>query len=242
MQNKFKYIKVISQVAWVFSSSILNRICLLIFSIIAVNNLPIEVFGKYQFVRSISSLFLIFTIPGLNKGLIQSFSRNYDRSFYKVLKFIFFTSFIASIFALLITTYFVNDDQLRNTFIITFLLFPFSYGLNLWKCFFIGKSKFKHYSILFNLSEITKFSLMSLFLLKISTKLEDIVIVDYASTALFNIFLIYKVYKRIDESTDYEKGLLNYGIKRTLVESTNQIGNQISKVLICRFLSHTWNT
>ena len=234
---KFKYSKIFAQFAWVFSSTILNKVFLLIFSIVAVKTFPIEVFGKYQFVRSISSLFLIFTIPGLTKGLIQSFSRNYDKSFFKVLKVIFLTSFIASLFALLITVNFVNDDHLRNSFIIIFILFPFAYGLNLWKSFFIGKSKFRQHSTLLNLSEITKFSLMSFFLLKISTNLEDIVFIDCFCSALLNIFMTYYVYKRIDPSTYYEDGLLIYGTRRTLIESTNEIGNQISKVLIYAFIS-----
>lgn len=108
-----------------------------------------ELFGQYQLILSILSLFSIFTLPGLNMAALKAASHDKPYAIIEAVRKSLLFSLIALPFLLAYAAYlFAKDEvQLATTLVFATLLFPFFYAPNTWYTYYEGKSRFSQVAI-----------------------------------------------------------------------------------------------
>lgn len=199
-----------------------------------------DVFGQYQFILSILSIVSILSIPGLNTSIIKSAARGYDGDYKKVVRVSFIWSLLG-VPALLIVGgyYYIYQSHLLGiALMISSIFFPFFYAPNTWDSFLQGKSRF-------DIS--TKYGLVQSIINALATiavvfffrdNLLAIIIVYLFSFTFFNGYYYWKSLKYI-ENNKKDKETVKYGWFLTKINILGTISNNIDKVLIGIFLSHT---
>lgn len=108
-----------------------------------------EIYGQYQFVLSVISLFSVFSLGGLHLVVMKAIIDGRERSLIRGVKISFLGSLIAVplIFAVGIWQFLQENAAVGTSLFISALIFPALYSTNTWSAYFDALKQFKATSI-----------------------------------------------------------------------------------------------
>lgn len=102
-----------------------------------------EVFGKYQFVLSIISLVMIFSLPGMSTALVQTIARGRDGFYADAFRRSVQMSLVGSVALIVIGLYYLFSDRaLGAALFMVAAVFPFISSFGLWEAYLHGRERF----------------------------------------------------------------------------------------------------
>lgn len=102
-----------------------------------------EVFGKYQFVLSIISLVMIFSLPGMSTALVQTIARGRDGFYADAFRRSVRMSLVGSGALIVIGLYYLFSDRaLGAALFMVAAVFPFISSFGLWEAYLQGRERF----------------------------------------------------------------------------------------------------
>ncbi|MBI2010393.1 MAG: oligosaccharide flippase family protein [Candidatus Chisholmbacteria bacterium] len=124
----------------------------------------IYLFGEYNLLLSIVSLFSLLSIPGLNTALLRSVGEGFDSSLSTALWTRLKWSFLAVPFFLIASLYyqFRGSDVLPSLLILAAIFFPFLFSLQVFQPFFTAKKRFDLGALFSSVSSVLTATLVSL--------------------------------------------------------------------------------
>ena len=206
---------------------------------VLVRVLDQEQFGLYQFILTCVSVCTVFCLPGLKNSVLQSVSRGHTGVFRAALTMSFFSSLLSCYIFLVLALWFSQDSSLALFwgFLVASMLFPFAYGLRLWRQVKAAQENFSYLLKAESISAfMSSFLIISFTLLFPGNIIIPLVIVLFVP-ALQNLWVMKNLFSHIPKNASIEAGIIQYGIKTTFYSGTNIVANQIDKLLIFAFLS-----
>lgn len=102
-----------------------------------------EIFGKYQFILSIVSLAMIFSLPGMSTALVQTAARGKDGFYKDAFRRSVRMSIVGSgVLVLVGGYYFLSSVELGVSIFTVAVAFPFVSSFGLWEAYLQGRERF----------------------------------------------------------------------------------------------------
>jgi O-antigen/teichoic acid export membrane protein len=222
---------------WVSIFQSTNLIRAFILSVLFANLVEPEFFGQYNFITSILSFLLIFSIPSINSALIQTFSINKDYTYFKGLKLVFKYSLIGSTILFLISIYYYYSNQIDLSIITIILgiIFPLYSCSPYYQTYYLGKKKFKEYALI-NSSSLILTLISIIIMLILNKKLIFILIIPILIKIIFESYFTFIHIKSKIKNKNIDKENIIHA-KKTYISHIFYVGSYtIEPILIGVFL------
>ncbi len=161
-----------------------------------------ELFGQYQLILSILSLFSIFSLPGLNMAALKAVSHDKPYAVIEAVRksFLFSLGAIPFLLAYAAYLYIRNDESLAATLLLATILFPFFYAPNTWYTYYEGKSRFSQVAIRVIISTIAV-TLAVMLGLVYKLSLIGITTLFLATSAILTSLFFWEVKRKVPRSS-----------------------------------------
>ena len=220
---------------WIFGQAgimIISFLTLLAFS----HLLPKEVFGAYQYIISMTSIFGIAALPGMGTAIIRAVAQKKEGTLYPAIILSLKWSSIGVFTCLFVALwYFLHHNFILGaSLIIASFLFPIPRITNLSFNFWQGRKRFDlnaKYALIINALEAAIF-IPVLFLTK---NLILIILTYFFSRSLFRALFLKFTLGKI-ENQEKDKNTLNFGKHLTLIQAIFIFSDQLDRIIAWHFL------
>jgi len=220
---------------WVTLNQVIGIISALAVSAVFARYTSKEVYGQYNFLLSIFAIISIVSIPGLNTSVLRSIARGFDGVYRKSMKYRFLWSLLGTPILLAVGWYyFYENNELGIAIMLSSLIFPTYFTLDMWAVFLHGKKKYKLFSIL---NTIKTLVINSTLIIAIFLKVDfPILFFSYIlSWTICNTVIYFYTKKEIVNDT-YEDSWKKSGLQLSSISFMSIVYNYLDKVLVGVFL------
>ncbi|MCK5510472.1 oligosaccharide flippase family protein [Candidatus Parcubacteria bacterium] len=221
---------------WLTGSKIVGSFTAFALAIAYANLLPQETYGQYKYILSISSLFGITALTGMDISLARSIINGYEGSLKKVIKIKMKWSLLGLAAGLIVSAYyFINEN---NTLGISFLFAAlFSPLINsiVYSPFLEGRKLFKTLSQYSVISQIT----VAIFILAVLLIYPNIILIVFAyffANLLIKFILLIRTYKKYHPNDKEDPKTISFGKHLSFMSVLGLIADQFDKILMWHFL------
>lgn len=129
---------------WLALLKIISLIISLLLAVAYANFLDPVTFGNYKYILSLSTILLVFSLPGMGTALIQAIARGFEGGFYSVLKLKLKYGLLGSLAAFGLAVYYLlkGNNLLPIPLIIIGILFPFFHAFKIYSSVLTGRKLF----------------------------------------------------------------------------------------------------
>lgn len=223
---------------WLGSGQIFGMFSVLALSYVYANYLSQETYGVYKYILSISSIFLIFTLPGMRTALTRASARGYESLIYPVTKFRLKFALLGSLTALLGSSYyFLNGNlQLALAFIIIALSLPIFETFTTYLSYLIGKRRFKENTKFRGIAQTVSFIALLTTILSTDNVLY-ILIAYFFPISITQIIIYLYITRKISKKIDLmeKTRVFSYGKHLTMISILGVIASNLDKILLWKF-------
>ena len=201
------------------------------------NLLPREIYGQYQYVLSIISIFVIFSLPGMNMAVIRATAKGHEGSFVPALKTRISFGLIGGLASLgLAGYYFLNENfVLGISFLVAALLLSLMDSLNIFHGYLKGKKLFK--SLVKYVASIQLISAGCLIVVLFLTNNLFLILLTYlASYTVLRFIFLKIVLKKFPPNQKEDPQTLSYGKHLSLMGVADIIASRLDYILLWHFL------
>lgn len=212
--------------------------------VLLANILPKELFGQYRFVLSIISIFLIFTLPGLDASLVRSVARKHSVNLPKVVKTKISWGLLGSFASLVVAGYYFYHSNTELTYALVLCAFflPFIEAYSVYYSYYRGKQDFKTSTIYDAISRI--FQAILIVSVALFTKNVLALLSAYFIGQIIARFFFYKKTLRDEKLQVATEGLnekesdntIEYGKHLSTTSIVGTITSNMDKLLVWHFL------
>lgn len=221
-------------VGWVLGLRLLRQALAVVVTVVLVRLLTQDEFGRYQFIVTMVGLCCAFTLPGMQRAIIQSVARGHLGTFNAGTRITLRFSLIGSAVLLAVAggSYLYGQHGQALAFAITAVLFPGAYGLNQWQSLQIGKRDFRTSSIRGSVGVIgSSVAVMAVALAGFGS-LPFLVAAAFGVLAVQNIFQQRRAAASVGSGQTVEEGSLQYGLSSSVWEGVNILVNWVDRLLL----------
>jgi len=221
---------------WVITAQIAGIAIALCINVILTRFLSQTDFGYYQLTLAYVTIANFLTLPGFNQSNIKGGAKGYDNIFFPTLKYRALGSVVGIIIFLCIGSLFIfvwNKQTLGSLLLIGSLFFPI-YPFLQFDSLLIGKRRFDLSRGLFVSSQVLRLLLIGGAAI-ITKNLKFVLlmtVITQAAYALVGFVVTQRIISRVERNIKFEKGLLNLGIKMTLIGIWSAIAGRIERVIL----------
>ncbi len=194
-----------------------------------------ELYGQYSFLMSVFTTVSIITIPGLNTSVLRSIAQGFDGVYKKSVRYRFIWSLLGTPILLAIGWYyFYKSPNLGLAIMLSSLVFPFYFTLNLWAILLQGKKDFKRVSIFVILKTVVS-SVAVIISIFYKASFPVIFFSFIGGFTLTNILVYFLTIKQLTNEKE-EFSWKKSGLKLSSISLTSLIFDYLDKILIGIFL------
>lgn len=206
---------------------------------VLVRTLSKEQFGEYHYILGWIGVLTVFALPGVGDSIMQAIARGRLGTYFPAARLVFMSCLAGSIALVGGAGWFVyqGDHEMAAGFVVAAILFPFMYGLALWKSIRHGKQDFKMLLRVEGFNSIIMSILLISCLLVFPGQLIVPLIIVMGIPSLMNIKQTWDHYKDIPKDSEVEDGNIAYGVKTSLYSVLNILGTHVDKILLYGFLT-----
>ncbi len=200
------------------------------------NWLPVETYGTYQFVLSLTSLAAIASLPGMGAALTRSVAQGYEGSLLVAFRTKLFWSILGSI-ALLGAAgwYFIKGNfLLAGAFLITAILSPLRLSSLVFTNFWQGKKRFDIQALYQIVSDLG-IALTVITTLFLTDNLWIILIAFLGSTAIFYGTALILTSKKTKNNFN-DSDMVSFGKNLTVMNAIRTAAEYLDKIIAWKFL------
>jgi O-antigen/teichoic acid export membrane protein len=197
---------------------------------------PKEVFGAYQYIISMSAMFGLILLPGLDTALIRSVAKNKEKTFFvcekEKLKFGIFSFF--AFLAISVWYFFKKNFELALSFFIAgIFLIPLSI-FSLYLAFWQGKKRFDLQNLYFTFHNFLA-ALILIFFIIFKPKVVFVVFGYFFGFAFSTFLFWFLTRKKIDPKTKDDREAISFGKHLTIMAIPGSISAQVDNVILWQF-------
>lgn len=204
------------------------------------NFLPVETYGFYKYIMSLSGALAFLTFSGMNTAVTQAVAHGHDGILPYALKFQLKWNLLFMLVSSLISGYYFThgNNILATSLFILGVTFPFISAFNTYGAFLIGKKDFKRSS----LWSVVTSAIYNLTMVGAIIFLNNIVllVLVYALVNLLpHIYFYFRtiaLYKPTTHNAQEEKALLKYGSHLSFMNIFSNLSQYVDKIVIFHFL------
>ncbi len=222
---------------WLFLSQIVSAMSSFILAIIFANFLPIETYGNYKFILSVSAVLAIPTLTGINTSLTKSIAQGKDGSTITAFKQKIYWGSLSSIASIITSFYFLQTQNIEFSisFLIIAIFLPFFDSFTIYQSILNGKKKF--YELSNYNSAITLISLLSILTTLFFTQSLPIVVASYFIPYTILRFIAFKqTTKKYLENKEIDSNTIKYGKHLTVINIMSTLSTHVDKIFIFNML------
>jgi len=217
---------------WVMTRQIIVAITGLTTLVILTRYTSQEIFGKYQFILSVLSLVMIFSLPGMGTSLVQAIAQGKDGFYKQAFRLSMRASLTGSIVLTLVGAYFLYSDiQLASGFLLIAFLFPFLSVFFLWESFLQGKERFDLVTRNATSLSILQVVMMGVAVFLFPRHLTALILAYGLSAMLLNIYFYRSSLSLVKNDVSDDQSV-RFGYFMTKMNAIGIISEQIDKILI----------
>jgi O-antigen/teichoic acid export membrane protein len=234
--NKINLNVYLKNSVWILAGQIASLIIGMVLSVFLARYSSKEIFGEFNYISSVFSLMLIFSIPGISsvvyRSLLEGKHGTYLLSIKKSIQFGFIGFFILLCLALYYML--LDDNGLALSFFLLAFVFPFFQAAQLWSNILNANEKFKEVNIYGTIVLIINLLSVIFVLLFLPKKIEYLVLAAFASVLFINIFFFFKT--KICLKNDYiDATWFKSSIKLSVPALFSQFYAYIDKIVLMMF-------
>lgn len=232
-----RYTDIARNAGFLFGLQSLRRLLGLLTTYFIVRAISQSAYGEYNFALSVIDVLAIAALPGLNNAIMQSVARGYRGTYRAAVRPAFLCSFAGSAILLVIGGWHLRSQQfaLGVSFLAAAALFPFAYGLTLWKGVRTGREDFAGITrIEGGAAIITSLALIGVVLFG-PLSIAALVVIILLVRAVLNVVLTRKT--RIAKDDPVEEGSIRYGVKTTAYSVFGLVAKHVDKLLLFAFMT-----
>jgi len=192
-----------------------------------------EILGQYQLILSFLSIFVVFSLPGLNQAAIESVVKGRERGVIRAVKLSFlFSLIVVPIFCGwgIFDIFYRNEILIGKTLITVGFLAPFYYAFNTWTSYYDGKSLFKEVSFrMIVINVFLSILLISGILLKFNAF--GLIAIYLLVNIVFFILFYIEVYQKIENKTS-DSIDVKFGIETSIQKLILGLSGNVPPIII----------
>lgn len=223
--------------SWASLNRVINSVAGFLLAIAFANLLPKDAYGTYKYIFSIMGVLFVTTLPRFNTALKRAVAQGYEGSAIPILKMRMKGGTVGAIVALGIAGYYLvaGNMLLAAAFLIAATFLPFMYPLGIYGPILEGRKDFKTSSIYGITLELAN-TIPMIIVMFFTGNVLLIVLTFFASYTLTEIFLLRRIYKKINLNTKVADDTINYGKHLTVMDIIGSVAGQLDKILMWHFL------
>ena len=208
-------------------------------SLAFANLFPVDNYGQYRYILSFLSLFLIFSLPGLNTATVRAVARGYEGSVTSGLKIKIKWGLGGSLVSILLSLYYIfnNNIFLGYGFILIGIFLPFLTAGTIIDGIYVGKRLFKESSLI-GMPLKVAYSLIIILTLLFTDNV-ILVLIAYLIVTTLNNFILYFRGLKFKQNDKISSDFISYGKFLTYLQIFATVIDQIDKILIFHYLGAT---
>lgn len=219
--------------------NLLQNLSSLLLMMLMVRIVSREEMGAYQLIVAAIGIAGMTCLPGLGNAIIQSVARGFAGTYRRAVPLAFGASLLGA--AGLLVFALAQVGQARELVfpgaVAAALLFPFSSGLQKWAPVLTGRGAFRHLARQRGVATLVAFGGSAIALWTIEPSIVVVVLVTNLVMAAQNIWMTVRLHRAIAANEPAEEGAIVYGLRTSLYDVVNTLGNHADKVLLFYFLS-----
>lgn len=191
-----------------------------------------RVFGEFNLVLSTTSIFLSFSLPGIDTALTRSIAEGFDNSLWSAFQIKVKSSLLGSIALVFISIYylFMQQTNMAMSLLFSAIAFPFFNSLTVYINFLVAKKRFSQLALFASIGSIFYLLVISLTAFFIPTTLG--LITAYSLGTIIPALLGFTYALRLIKSSHVDPHLFKYGLFLTGVSALPWItGNAANLIL-----------
>jgi O-antigen/teichoic acid export membrane protein len=218
---------------------IIVSITALITNVILTRSLSVDDYGNYKLAFSIIGALALFSLPGLNTGVIKATAKNYPYFFKRAIRLSFIGSLLATIALLILSFTMYSHSVVKYILLYASALVPFMFAFNTWQSYYVGAKEFRSFfwiTLPISIVEICIIWTITSLTKNIVTIAIAVVIYTTATNLIISSNLLNKVSKsEIDRSK--EKEFTIYGFKMSAMGVLGVLSANIEKIILAAVAS-----
>lgn len=197
---------------WLTLGNIVSLFLSLVLGVVFANRLPQEIYGKYNYILSVTNILALFSLTGMNTAITRAVAQG----FYGSIRYALVTrvrwGFWGSAMGIILAVYysFANDFLLATAFFFAAFFIPFVDTLGTYDPILQGKKEFKKATVYSIISQASV-SLVLLFMLIAGKGLIVIVATYFLSNFVIHLVFLKKTLSQIDLDSQGDKETVGYG-------------------------------
>ncbi len=201
------------------------------------NWLPREIYGKYQYVIAIVSLFSLFTLPGIHTSLVKSVAAGKEGTLRLAVREKMKWGLLGSIFLLGFSAwYFLRENPvLGAAFLMAALFLPVLETFNIFLQFWNGRKRFDTQAKYEVFSAFLVALVLIAVIIYVNNNLLPLLAAFFIGQTFFN-WLFYKRTLRQTTNSEEDFKAISFGKHLTIMNTFAVAAMHIDKVLIWKFL------
>ena len=221
------------------SRFIIVAITALITNVILARFLSVDDYGNYKLAFSVIEVLALFSLTGLNTGVIKATAKNYPYFFKRAIRLSFLGSLLASIILLILSFTMYSHSVIKHILLYATALVPFIFAFNTWQSYYVGRKEFGSFfwiTIPISIIEICIIWTIISLTKNIVTIATAVLIYTAATNLIISSNLLKKVSKsEIDRNK--EKEFTIYGFKMSAMGIFGVLSANIEKIILAAVAS-----
>lgn len=225
---------------WLNFNFIISSALAFVLYIIMGNFLPKEVYGTYQYILSLSTIFTAFSITGMGSAITQSVARGNEGDFIKSILPQIKWSILSSSLAIITGLYYLiqGNNTLFVTLIIVAILLPITNSTNTYIAYFTGKKDFKK-TFLYNTIFNTIYTTIMVVTILVTKNPINIVLSYFVTTSIINTILYLRTIKISKPNQITDSDTLSYAKHLSLMNILGTLVSKIDSIVVFHYLGAT---
>lgn len=212
----------------------------ILLSIAFANLLPIEKYGEYKFILSITPLLVIPTLGGMKIAISRAAAKNFDGVLTSGIKTSMKWGLGGSLLSLgvAIFYYITHNTNLAITFLIISFFIPLTDPLDSFSSFLQGKRNFQ-LSVKLNIIREVFIASITLASLWLTNNVLILILVYFSSRTIINFFLLQITINQTKKNNENDPESISIGKHYSMMNIISVIGEQADKILVWHYLGAT---
>ncbi|WP_239520686.1 lipopolysaccharide biosynthesis protein [Pseudooceanicola aestuarii] len=225
--------------SWHLGLTLLRRGAGFAAMLVVVRALDRSQYGHYQFVFTILGLAGITALSGMKAAVTQSVARGHPATYRQAARLSFMASTLggAAVAGYGLFVWHHGNAELALALVLAGMLFPTARGFLTWQAFLLGQREFARSARVQGSA-----ALLSALLLVSAVgiwpgQLVPAALVFLSVQSVQNILMHRRILRLLPSETHAEQGALRYGVRSTLYDVANVVGNGADRILLFATLS-----
>lgn len=209
----------------------------ILLSIAFANLLPIEKYGEYKFILSITPLLAIPTLGGMKTAINRAAAKNFDGVLTSGIKTSVKWGLIGSLLSLAVATFYYTSHHtsLAINFLAIAFFIPLTDPLDSFSYFLQGKKNFQ-LSTKLNVSREIFIASVTVLSLWFTDNIFILILIYFSTRTIINFILLQITIKRAKTNDDDNPESISIGKHYSMMGIISTIGDQVDKILVWHYL------